>query len=95
MPDPLNDPRFVTLFITDEQSFGAQGNDIYPIRRFAGFYLTAADGLNCPGDVPANPGAKNVWGHWVSYVISSGNGIPDDELCPFTDGGVCIPLLVE
>jgi len=95
MPDPLNDPRFVTLFITDEQSFGAQGNAIYPIRRFAGFYLTAADGLNCPGDVPANPGAKNVWGHWVSYVVSSGNGIPDDELCPFTDGGVCIPLLVE
>jgi hypothetical protein len=95
MPDPYNDKRFVTLFITDEQSFGSSGNDIYPIRRFAGFYLTAADGLNCPGDVPANPGAKNVWGHWVSYVIPSGGGIPDDELCPFTDGGVCIPLLVE
>jgi hypothetical protein len=95
MPDPLTDTRFVTLFITDENSFGGSGNDIYPIRRFAGFYITAADGLNCPGDVPANPGAKNVWGHWVSYVIPSPGGIPDTELCPFTDGGVCIPLLVE
>ena len=95
MPDPLTNPRFVTLFITDEQSFGGSGNDIYPIRRFAGFYITAADGLGCPGDVPASPGAKNVWGHWVSYVIPTSGGIPDTQLCPFTDGGVCIPLLVE
>jgi Putative Flp pilus-assembly TadE/G-like len=95
IPDPLTDPRFVTLFITDEQSFGASGNDIYPVRRFAGFYITAADGLNCPGDVPASPGAKNVWGHWISYVVPSNGGIPDTTLCSFTDGGVCIPLLVE
>ena len=95
MPDPLNDPRFVTIFITDESAFGASGNQIYPVRRFAGFYLTAADGLNCPGDYPANPGSKNMWGHWVSYVVSETGGIPDDELCPFTNGGVCIPLLVE
>jgi Putative Flp pilus-assembly TadE/G-like len=95
MPDPLTDPRFVTIFITDEQAFGASGNQVYPVRRFAGFYLTAADGLNCPGDVPANPGSKNMWGHWVSYVTSENGGIPDDELCPFTNGGLCIPVLVE
>jgi hypothetical protein len=95
MPDPLTDKRFVTIFITDESAFGASGNDIFPVRRFAGFYLTAADGLNCPGDVPANPGAKNMWGHWVSYVIPETGGIPDTTLCPFTNGGVCIPMLVQ
>jgi hypothetical protein len=95
MPDPLTDPRFVTIFITDESAFGASGNDIFPVRRFAGFYITAADGLNCPGDYPANPGAKNMWGHWVSYVIPETGGIPDTALCPFTNGGVCIPLLVQ
>jgi hypothetical protein len=95
MPDPLTDPRFVTIFVTDEQAFGGSGNDIYPIRRFAGFYLTSADGLNCPGDVPANPGAKNMWGHWVSYVIASSGGTPDTTLCSFTGGNVCIPVLVE
>ena len=47
--DPLNDPRFVTIFITDESAFGSSGNQIYPVRRFAGFYLTAADGLGLPG----------------------------------------------
>ena len=77
MPDPLTDPRFVTIFITDESAFGASGNNIYPVRRFAGFYITAADGLNCPGDDPANPGAKNMWGHWVSYVVPTNGGIPD------------------
>ncbi len=55
MPDPLTDPRYVTIFVTDEQAFGGSGNDIYPVRRFAGFYLTSADGLNCPGDVHGNP----------------------------------------
>ncbi len=62
MPDPVTDKRFVTLFISDEQSFGGSGNDIYPIRRFAGFYMTAADGLNCPGDVTAQPWSQERLG---------------------------------
>jgi hypothetical protein len=94
-PDPLTDKRFVTLFISDETTFGASGNDIYPIRRFAGFYITAADGLDCPGDFPAVPGAKNVWGHFVTYVIPNPNGVPSDELCSFTEAGTCIAKLVE
>jgi hypothetical protein len=92
---PPSDPRYVTLFITDENSFGGSGNDIYPIRRFAGFYLTAADGLNCPGDDPANPGAKNAWGHFVTYVIPNPNGTASDTLCAFNDAGLCIAVLVE
>lgn len=95
LPNPLTDKRFVTLFIADENTFGASGNDIYPIRRFAGFYLTAADGLGCPGDDPAVPGAKNVWGHFMSYVVPNPNATPTDELCAFTDAGTCIAILVE
>jgi hypothetical protein len=96
--DPLpstDDPRYVQLFIDDENSFGGSGNDIYPIRRFAGFYLTAADGLNCPGDDPATPGAKNIWGHFLSYVVPNPNGTPSDELCSFVDADTCIAVLVE
>jgi putative Flp pilus-assembly TadE/G-like protein len=95
MPDPLTDPRFVTIFVTDENAFGGSGNDIYPVRRFAGYYITSADGLNCPGDVPANPGNKNMWGHFVSYVVPSSGGTPDTNLCPFTSGNICVPVLVE
>jgi putative Flp pilus-assembly TadE/G-like protein len=95
MPDPLTDPRFVTIFVTDESAFGGSGNTIYPVRRFAGFYITSADGLNCPGDVPANPGNKNMWGHFVSYVLPTSGGIPDTTLCKFSSGNVCVPVLTE
>ena len=95
MPDPLTDPRFVTIFVTDESAFGGSGNTIYPVRRFAGYYITAADGLNCPGDVPANPGNKNMWGHFVSYAVPSSGGTPDTKLCPFSSGNICVPVLTE
>ena len=94
-PDPFTDKRFVTLFIADESSFTASGGDIYPVRRFAAFYITAADGLNCPGDVPASPPGNDVWGHFVTYVRPQPGTTPSDELCAFTDAGVCIPVLVE
>ena len=104
MPDPLTDPRFVTIFVTDESAFGGSGNTIYPVRRFAGFYITAADGLNCTGaavpagglnDYPANPGNKNMWGHFVSYVLPTSGGTPDTTLCKFSAGNVCVPVLTE
>jgi hypothetical protein len=100
MPDP-SDPRIITIFVTDENAFGGSGNDIYPIRRFAAFYMTGADGLSCdfPGtqedDDPLNPLPKNVYGHWLSYVIPNPNGVPSNELCSFNDGGLCIAVLVE
>jgi len=95
MPDLATDPRVVTLFITDENTFGSSGNQIYPVRRFAAFYITSADGLSCPGDVPANPGNKNVWGHWVSYVTPDPNATPGPDLCDFTIASICVPVLVE
>ena len=95
LPNPLTDKRFVTLFIADENAFGSSGGDILPIRRFAGFYLTAADGLGCPGDDPAVPGAKNVWGHFMTYVVPNPNATPTDELCAFNEAGTCMAILVE
>ena len=95
LPNLDTDKRVVTLFITDENSFGGSGSDIYPIRRFASFYITAADGLNCPGDYPADPGNKNVWGHWITYVTPDPNATPSDELCAFDEAGTCIAVLVE
>jgi hypothetical protein len=94
-PDLNTDKRVVTLFITDENSFGGSGNNIYPIRRFASFYITAADGLGCPGDYPVDPGPKNVWGHWITYVTPDPNATPSDELCDFDEAGTCIAVLVE
>ena len=96
-PNPFTDRRYVTLFISDESSFSASGGDIYPVRRFASFYITAADGLNCPWDKTAGGVTpnKDVWGHFVTYVRPGPGATPSDELCAFTDAGVCIPVLVE
>jgi Flp pilus assembly protein TadG len=101
LPDFDTDPRVVTLFITDENTFTGSGGEIYPIRRFANFYITSADGMNCdfPGtqydDQPLDPGPKNVWGHWITFVTPNPNATPSDELCAFDEAGACIAVLVE
>jgi Flp pilus assembly protein TadG len=101
LPDFSTDPRVVTLFITDENTFTGSGTTIFPIRRFANFYITSADGMNCdfPGtqydDDPLNPGPKNVWGHWITFVDLNPNATPSDELCAFDEAGTCVAVLVE
>jgi hypothetical protein len=95
VPDFTTDKRVVVLFITDDSTFGGSGTTIYPNRRFAAFYITAADGLNCPGDYPSNPGSKNVWGHWISYTVPNPNSDPGPDLCDFSIASICAPVLVE
>jgi hypothetical protein len=48
-----NDPRYVTLIITDDTAFGSSGSDPYPIKYFAGFYVTGWD-LQPNGNGPQN-----------------------------------------
>ena len=102
--DPLpavDDPRWVVLFIADETAFqlvdDGKGNKvkIYPVRKFAGFYVTAADGMGCTGDDPATVANRDVWGHFITYVIPDPNSIPSSQLCQFDVLGTCIALLVE
>ena len=96
LPDE-SDPRWVTLFIVDTGSFQSSGNDIYPIRKFGGFYLTGADGLNCPGDDPPPPNGRqaSVWGHFVTYVFPDPNAGASEQLCDFSQVGTCRAILVE
>jgi hypothetical protein len=97
LPDP-NDPRWIPLFIVDELAFTQSGKKWYPIRRFGMFYVTAASGLNCVGDNPPTnlSGKREMWGHFSTYVTPGwGDVVLSDELCSFTDGGVCVTSLVE
>ena len=76
----------------------SRGRSHYPIRRFGMFYVTAASGLNCPGDDPtlAPKGKREMWGHFITYVTPGfGVTIPSDELCSFVDGSLCVSNLVE
>jgi len=41
--DFANDPRYVTLIITDNTAFTGQGNEPVPVKYFAGFYVTGWD----------------------------------------------------
>ena len=49
-----DDPRYVTLIITDETAFGTNGADPYPLKYFAGFYVTGWDINNGMGPQSTN-----------------------------------------
>jgi hypothetical protein len=97
-PD-ANDPRWIPLFIVDETSFTISGKKYWPIRRFGGFYVTGGSGIQCPGDDPdpLPAGTKlTIYGHFKTYIPETGGEIiPASQLCTFTEGGVCVPVLVE
>ena len=106
--DFANDPRYVTLIVTDDGRFQAQGNDQVPVKYFAGFYVTGwdVDGNvkpcldNDPHPWYGSTYRKSldngdVWGHFVNIVVFSSSGAGDDPLCNFDEVGNCIPVLVE
>ncbi|HLG09703.1 MAG TPA: Tad domain-containing protein [Gaiellaceae bacterium] len=107
--DFANDPRYVTLIITDITAFEGTGSTNLPVKYFAGFYATGWDisphTMGCPGENDPHPllgtGYKkskdngDVWGHFVNIVVFSSSGLPNDQLCNFDELGNCIAVLVE
>jgi hypothetical protein len=107
--DSTNDPRYVTLIVTDYGTFQSQGSSqAVPVKYFAGFYITGWDkiGNNPPcSDNEPHPwypaGYRksldngDVWGHFINVVIFSSTGKSDQKLCNFDEVGTCIIGLVE
>jgi hypothetical protein len=106
--DFANDPRYVTLIITDSTAFQGSGNDQVPIKYFAGFYVTGWDVVGnvkpCldndphpwyPSGYRKSLDNGDVWGHFVNLVLFSANGSGSEELCNFDGIGNCIAVLVE
>ena len=107
--DFANDPRYVTLVITDITAFEGSGSTNIPVKYFAGFYATgwdiSAHTTGCPGENDPHPifgtGYKkskdngDVWGHFINVVEFSSAGRSDDQLCNFDELGNCIAVLVE
>ena len=75
-----NDPRYVTLVITDDTAFGGQGNEPLPIKYFAGFYVTGWDIGGATNGCPDPDGAGPLKGndchplYGCSYPPSRDNG---------------------
>jgi hypothetical protein len=40
-------------------------------------------------------GRNELWGHISSYVTIDPDATAATEKCSFTDGGVCVPVLVK
>ena len=107
--DFANDPRYVTLIVTDYATFLGQGSSAaVPVKYFAGFYITGWDktGNNppCADNDPHpwySPGYRrsldngDVWGHFINVVAFSASGAGSDDLCNFDEVGTCIIGLVE
>jgi hypothetical protein len=106
--DWTNDPRYVTLVITDFTAFLGQGNDQVPVKYFAGFYAMGWDKVGnqkpCLDNAPhpwygdtyrQSLDDGDVWGHFVNIVVFSAAGKSSEELCNFDEIGNCIAVLVE
>lgn len=107
--DLANDPRYVSLVITDITAFEGSGSTNIPVKYFAGFYATgwdiSAHTTGCPGENDPHPifgtGYKkskdngDVWGHFINVIEFSSAGTADDQLCNFDELGNCIAVLVE
>jgi hypothetical protein len=107
--DFANDPRYVTLIVTDYGAFSGQGSSqAVPVKYFAGFYITGWDKTgNAPECADNKPHPwyppnyrksldnGDVWGHFINVVVFSASGTPDDNLCNFDEIGTCIAVLVE
>ena len=107
--DFANDPRYVTLIVTDYGRFlGSGSSEAVPVKYFAGFYITGWDKTgNAPpcADNEAHPwygrtyrqslDNGDVWGHFINVTIFSAGGEGSGELCNFDEIGTCIAVLVE
>jgi hypothetical protein len=107
--DLANDPRYVTLVVTDYGTFQASGSSsAVPVKYFAGFYVTGwdktANNPPCADNEPHpwySPGYRrsldngDVWGHFINVVVFSSSGAGSDDLCQFDEVGTCIIGLVE
>ena len=107
--DFTNDPRYVTLIITDYTAFGGSGSsEAVPVKYFAGFYVTGWDveggGPGCgdndmhpwyPGSYKKSLDNGDVWGHFINVVIFSAAGKGNNEPCDFDEVGTCIGVLIE
>ena len=87
--DFANDPRYVTLIITDYGGVPGSGNNqAVPVKYFAGFYVTGWDMVGnvpkpCARQRPASLVRRDlsrsldngdVWGHFVNIVVFSSHG---------------------
>jgi len=104
-----NDPRLVTLIVTEFGAFSGSGNTIIPIRYFAGFYMTGKDvsaqSPRCPGEDPHPLYGSNykqhlddgdVWGYFITRVQYGSSGSAGTEHCDFTGTPQnCVLTLVE
>ena len=71
-----NDPRLVTLVVTEFAAFSGSGTEIIPIRYFAGFYITGKDisaqSPKCPATDPGAEDPHPLYGS--SYPVHRDDG---------------------
>lgn len=88
---PDDDPRAVTLIVTDFSAWtGTGGTTQVPVVTFATFYITGWDGAPAacigineppPPNAISNGNSANVWGHFITYRT---NGMPSGKTCKGT-----------
>lgn len=96
------DPRIVHIVLTDWSTFTGSGNEAFPVRRFAAFYITGWQGNPgfdnpCQGNGDDTAARGEVVGHWIKYVQKVNTGGAGNELCDLsgTSLELCVPVLTR
>jgi Putative Flp pilus-assembly TadE/G-like len=96
------DPRLVKVFLTPYSAFTGSGQDVLPIKGFAGFYVTGWTGSGASfrnpctgnGDESApDDGSGYIVGHFVQYLDTVNEGGATEESCESIGFGVCVAVL--
>ena len=95
-----SDPRLVYVLLTDYGSFTGNGNEGFPVRNFAAFYITGWQGNAgfdnpCQGHGDDAAATGEVVGHFINYVEQVNDGGAGDELCDLTALSLCAPVLTR
>lgn len=97
-----NDPRLVQVILTDWGSFTGSGNEGFPVRQFAAFYITGWQGNPgfsnpCQGNGDDTADRGEIVGHFISYVNKVNTGGAGGSLCDLsgTSLGLCVPVLTR
>lgn len=97
---PSGDPRLVYVLLTDYASFTGNGNEGFPVRRFAAFYITGWQGNPgftnpCQGSGDDAAAVGEVVGHFINYVQQVNDGGASDDLCDLSALSLCVPVLTR
>ena len=95
-----DDPRIVTVMIVRPPSLAAEGNEIFPVKDFAQFYVTGwgdIGGADCPLTDSLNEEVDDgeIVGYFIKHVRPNDGTVYGGGTCNANQLGGCVPVMTK